>query len=128
MVNREEAYAALEFTMKTKSLVPAIVALVLSLTACSSTTVPRRDLLGGPAPDTAAERTIKIMPDTRYVYVTGGQVVQFDAGGKTFTWHFDGPDIVWAFDLNRVAPSGMLDHVVTAYISPNPLYAGEASR
>lgn len=108
--------------MNTKLLVPAIVALALSLTACSSITAPRPDLLGAPAPDTAAERTIKIAPDTRYVNVTGGEVVQFDVGGKTFTWHFDGPESVWAFDLNEVAPPGVLDHVVTANISTNPLY------
>lgn len=108
--------------MNTKSLVPAILALTLPLTAFSSIAATRVDLLGDPAPDTAAERTIKITPNTRYVNVTGGQVVQFDVGGKTFTWNFDGPETVWAFDLNQVAPSGLLDHLVTAYISPNPLY------
>jgi hypothetical protein len=108
--------------MKTISLVRAVLALTLSLTALSSTATTRLDLLGDPAPDTAAERTIRITPDTKYVNVTGGQVVKFDVGGKTFTWHFDGPETVWAFDLNQVAPSGLLDHVVTAYISPNPIY------
>jgi hypothetical protein len=108
--------------MKTVSLVPAFLAFTLSLTACSSIATTDLDLLGDPAPDSAAERTITIRPDTRYVNVQGGQVVKFDVGGKAFTWHFDGPDTVWAFDLNQVAPSGMLDHVVRAYISPNPLY------
>ena len=108
--------------MKMISLVRAVLALTLSLTALSSIATTRLDLLGDPAPDSAAERTITIRPDTRYVNVTGGQVVKFEAGGKTFTWNFDGPESVWAFDLNQVAPSGMLNHVVTAYIAPNPLY------
>ena len=45
-----------------------------------------------------------------------------DPTGQTFTWDFDGPDTVWAFDLNKVTPPGLLDHTVTAYVSPNPLY------
>jgi hypothetical protein len=110
--------------MKTKSLVPAVLALTLSLPALSSIAATRLDLLGDPAPDTAATSTIKVTPGTRYVNVEGGQVVKFDVGGRTFTWNFDGADTVTSFDLNQVAPKGMLDHVVTAYISPNPLYAG----
>jgi hypothetical protein len=84
----------------------------------------RLDLLGETAPATAADRTITITPDTNYVNVQGGQIVKFDVGGKTFTWDFDGPDSIGAFELNQVMPSGLLDHVVTAYISPNPLYMG----
>jgi hypothetical protein len=107
--------------MKTKS---TVLALTLSVTALSSMAAPPLDLLGDPAPQGAAERTIAITPDTKYVNVTGGQVVEFDVGGKTFTWDFDGAANVTSFDLNRVAPSGMLDHAVTAYVAPNPLYAG----
>jgi hypothetical protein len=54
------------------------------------------------------------------VNVIAGQTVQFNEGGKTFTWDFDGA--VASFDLNRVAPSGVLDHAVTAYVSPNPIF------
>ena len=79
-------------------------------------------LLGETAPATAANRTITIAPDTRYVNVQGGQTVRFNVGEKTFTWDFDGPNTVWAFDLNKVTPPGLLDHTVTAYVSPNPLY------
>lgn len=108
--------------MNTKSLIPTVLAGTLSLATFSSIAATPRGLLGDAAPDTAAERTIKITPDTRYVNVTGGQVVKFDVGGKTFTWHFDGPETLWAFDLNKVAPPGLLDHKVMAYISPNPIY------
>jgi hypothetical protein len=112
--------------MKTKSLMPAALAVALTLPALSSTAAqPRLDLLGDPAPTTAAGRTIAITPDTRYVNVEGGEVVKFDVGGQSFAWSFDGPVNLMSFDLARVAPSGMLDHPVTAYISPNPLYIGK---
>jgi hypothetical protein len=105
-----------------KTIIPAVVALALSLSALSSMAATPIDLLGETAPAAAANRTITIAPDTRYVNVQGGQTVRFNVGGQTFTWDFDGPDSVWSFDLNRVTPPGLLDHKVTAYISPNPLY------
>jgi hypothetical protein len=110
--------------MKTKSLVAVALMSALSLPALSSMAARPLDLLGDPAPDTAAARTVTITPDTRYVNVEGGQVVKFIAAGHSFTWNFDGADSATSFDLNRVAPSGMLDHAVTAYVSPNPLYTG----
>jgi hypothetical protein len=112
--------------MKTKSLVTAAMTLALVLPALSSiAAAPRLDLLGDPALTTAAGRTIAITPDTKYVNVQGGEVVRFDVGGHSFAWSFDGPVNSMAFDLARVAPSGMLDHAVTAYVSPNPLYIGK---
>ena len=108
--------------MKTKSLIPTVLALTLSLSALSSMAATPLNLLGDPAPAAAADRTITITPDTKYVNVQGGQTVKFDVGGKTFAWDFDGP--VTSFDLNRVAPPDLLDHMVTAYVSPNPLYMG----
>jgi hypothetical protein len=117
----------LEHTMKTKSLVPAVLALTLSLSGFSAMAAENQSLLGETAPAATANRTITITPDTRYVNVEGGQIVTFDAGGKTFTWNFDGPETVQAFDLSQVTPPGLLDHAVTAYVSPNPLYMGGAS-
>lgn len=111
--------------METKLLLRTALALALALPGLSSTAAaPRLDLLGDPAPTTAAGRTIAITPDTKYVNVQGGEVVRFDVGGHSFAWCFDGPMDVLAFDLARVAPSGMLDHAITAYVSPNPLYIG----
>jgi hypothetical protein len=108
--------------MKEKSLVPAVLALTLSLPALPAMAEIPLNLLGDPAPPTAAERTITITPGTRYVNVEGGETVKFDAGGKTFAWNFDTGESVMSFDLNRIAPPGMLGQKVTAYISPNPLY------
>jgi photosystem II stability/assembly factor-like uncharacterized protein len=109
--------------MKLKPLVSAVVALALALPALSSMAAETpRELLGDPAPDASAERTVSITPETKYVNVQGGQIVKFDVGGKTFTWDFDTAETVMSFDLNRVAPDGLLDHAITAYVSPNPLY------
>jgi hypothetical protein len=114
--------------MKTKPLISAVLALMLSLSALSSMAAAMRlDLLGETAPEAKADRTITITPDTSYVNVQGGQIVKFDVGGETFTWDFNGPDYVSSFDLNRVTPPGLLDHAVTAYVSPNPLYMGGAA-
>jgi hypothetical protein len=113
----------LEYALKTKSFVGAVLALALAVPALSSMAETPLKMLGDPAPDSSAVRTIKITHDTKYVNVHGGQVVKFDVGGKTFTWNFDTADNVWQFDLNQVAPEGLLDHKVTAYVSPDPLYA-----
>jgi hypothetical protein len=109
--------------MKTKSLFPAVLTLTLSLTTFSSMAAIPRNLLGDPSSATTADRSIKITPDTRYVNVQGGQTVKFNDGGKTFTWVFDGP--VGLIDLNQVAPPGLLDHKVTAFVSPNPMFMGQ---
>jgi Heavy-metal resistance protein CzcE/TIR domain len=80
---------------------------------------PRIDLMGTPATLSMATRTIPIGPDTKYVNVTGGEIVRFTVGDKQFAWNFNGP--LSSFDLARVAPS-VLDRKVTAYVAPNPMY------
>ena len=46
-------------------------------------------------------RTIVIKPNTSYVNVTGGEVIRFEVGDKSFLWNFNGPGS--SFDLARVA-------------------------
>jgi hypothetical protein len=115
---------SLEFAMKMKSLVSAVLALTLSLSALPSLAarqIPLK-LLGDPAPAAAAERTIKITPRTKHVNVERGEIVRFDSGGTVFAWDFNTAETVLSFDLNRIAPPGTLDHKVTAIIAPNPDY------
>jgi hypothetical protein len=83
----------------------------------------RIDLLGSPAPATAADYTIHIGPDTNYVNVKLGDTVKFVAGGKEFTWSFD-TENTWAVDLAQIAPAGMLERGVMAYVSPFRRYFG----
>ena len=79
-------------------------------------------LLGDPASPASATRTIAIYPDTRHVNVTGGEVVKFTVGDKSFAWNFSGRP--GSFDLNAVAPPGVMDHRVKAYVAQNPLFSG----
>lgn len=99
--------------------------LVVGLCSCAPFDFSKRlDLLGDPAPVTAANRTIVIKPDTDHVNVTGGEIVKFSVGDQAFAWNFDGEAYPPAFDLAIAAPPGLLDHRVMAYIAPNPLYMG----
>lgn len=114
--------------MKRKFFLHGAAALLLSTHFLPSMAyTPRPDLLGTPAPVTAAERTVTIDPATRYVNVKNGEVVKFAVGNQAFAWHFDigGSVNALSSDLNTVAPAGMLDHEVYVYVSPNPLYKGE---
>ncbi len=109
-----------------KSRLFCSVMFCLALSACATPNMATRlDLLGDPASASAATRTIAIGPDTKYVNVIGGDIVQFVVGDKSFTWNFDGNAHTAAFDLNLVAPPGVLSGKVTAYVAPNPLYLGD---
>jgi hypothetical protein len=115
----------LEKIMKPQLLYSTVISLVLSATTLPSlAATPRIDLLGDAAPAAAATRTIVIAPDTKYVNVTGGDIVRFVAGDKSFTWAFNVGANVSSFDLRRVAPPGVLDKTVMAYVAPDPRYIG----
>lgn len=83
---------------------------------------PARDLLGTPATVGTGEHTLIITPQTTHVNVTGGEIIDFKVGDKRFAWHFFVASTVSAFDLKRVAPPGVLDHSVIAYVKPDPRY------
>lgn len=95
---------------------------VAMLAACASPSPAA--FIGDPAPVSAATQTIVIQPDTRWVNVTGGDIVKFVANGKEFAWSFNVGSGTSVFELNRVAPPGTLDHKVTAYVAPDPKYIG----
>ncbi|GAC1425235.1 MAG: hypothetical protein NVSMB6_25940 [Burkholderiaceae bacterium] len=82
------------------------------------------NLLGDPAPLTAATRTVVIEPGTTRTSVIGGEVIRFMVDGRAFAWSFDGPINVTRVDLRRVAPAGMLNQDVVVYVAPNPMYSG----
>jgi hypothetical protein len=112
-----------ELNMNSKSFKTVLLGLAISATAISSmAAVTPVTLLGDAAPVAAADRTIAITPDTKYVNVVGGQTIKFNVNGQAFAWNFDGAPTVSSFDLSRVAPAGVLDHPVIAYVSVNPMY------
>ena len=66
-----------------------------------------------------ATRSITITPNTRFVNVRYGEVVDFKTpDGQEFAVRFDVGQSVSSFDLQRVAPAGALDHRVTAFVAP----------
>ena len=113
--------------MKLKFLVATSAALILTSTCLSAfADQSHSTLLGDPAAPSAAVRTIVIGQGTGYVNVTRGEVVKFVVGDKTFAWDFNGPSNIAVIDLNAVAPSGVLDHAVKAYIARNLIDDGGA--
>jgi len=98
--------------MKSNVSVTLALSAAAILVGCAAT-VPA-DLLGEPARVETAQHTMVIDGATRWVNVDEGDVVKFESNGRSFVWLFDGP--VGSFDLNRVAPAGMLDHPVRAYV------------
>ena len=115
--------------MKPDRLPYRIAAILFCGAALSSCrTIPAVEMLGDPAPLSAATRTINIGPDTKWVNVTGGETVKFTIGDKAFAWNFDGALDLDSFPLNQVAPPDLLDHPVQAYVAPNPSYLGGGGR
>lgn len=102
-------------------------AIMLTLSAASLPSIAQRnyvELYGSPAAPTVSARTIVIHPDTRYVNVRGGEVVRFVVGEKSFAWNFDVAQTVGTFELNEVAPAGLLDHPIRVYVGLNPRTTG----
>src|SRR5713101_2267748 len=86
----------------------AVAALALSAASLSAVALTNADLYGEAANPAAAERTIVIGPNTRWVNVDHGEIVKFVANGQEFAWDFDG--LPQSFDLKQVAPQGAIDH------------------
>ena len=96
-------------------------------TGCSSlqpSVAQNPALLGDPAPAPVATRTVHITPDTKYVNINGGEIVNFIAGDKSFAWSFNASQYPSAFDLKAIAPSGWVSQPIVAYIAPNPINLG----
>lgn len=108
--------------------IPLAIAATL-LAGCTGLLGPPQypyDLLGTPVAVLAAQRTVFIRPEMRFVNVTGGEIVRFVNGAQEFAWNFDGPAVV--LDLQQIAPPGFIDRGLAVYIAPNPLYRRERLR
>lgn len=92
------------------------------LISAGCATEPEKKLTGTLVSPGGAQRTIVIGPQTRHVNVVGGEVIRFVAGDKEFSWHFSGPGSLRSFRLDKVAPEGILNQEVTAYVEPDPRY------
>jgi hypothetical protein len=111
--------------MKTKLLLPVLTAMTLAAASTAALAAAQpSDFRGGAAPAQAkADQVIVITDATRHVNVTGGTTVRFVVGERSFSWSFqNGSAHVVPFDLQQIAPQGLLNHPVRAYVSDNPLY------
>jgi hypothetical protein len=106
--------------MKPKLVVPLFIAMTLGLANLSASAFTPSSPMGEVVPQLGAMRTIRIDAKTKYVNVTANETVKFEANGNAFAINFAGG--LSAFDLNQLAPAGVLDHKVTVYVAPNPLY------
>jgi hypothetical protein len=69
------------------------------------------------------DQVVVVTDATRHVNVSGGSTVRFVVGGRAFTWTFqNGTANVVPFDLQLIAPQGVLTHPVTTYVSDSALY------
>lgn len=82
------------------------------------------NLLGEAVPPTTASRTITIHADAAYVNATGGEIVKFVVDNKTFTWDFDTAGNISEIDPNKIAPPGVVNHMVNVYVARDPTYLG----
>jgi hypothetical protein len=118
---QESAMACHRFSV----VLPAVTGLAILSGCVASGSGPqalRKDLLGAPGAYAPGLSTVTITPATRWVNVTGGETVRFVSGARSFTWNFQVGVTVTRFDLNQVAPPGMLERPVMVYVAPNPLY------
>jgi len=96
-----------------KLLVTSVVSTLL-VASMSAHALTSSDLFGAPAQPAAADRTIVVDGNTKWLNVTKGEIVDLKVNGKEFAWEFDGIQNVFA--LNQVTPEGLLDHPVTVYV------------
>jgi hypothetical protein len=93
-----------------KLLVPAVVALALSAASLTAVALTNADRYGEAASPAAAERTIVVGPNTRWVNVKHGEIVKFVVNGEEFAWAFDG--LLNSFSLKQIAPQGAINQDV----------------
>ena len=114
--------------MKLKLVVLAVIVMTLGLVNLSASAFTPSSPMGEVVPLSGAMHTIPIDAKTKYVNVTADETVKFEANGNAFAIKFSGSPattfafVPSAFDLNQLAPAGVLDHKVTAYVAPDPLY------
>ena len=114
--------------MKLKLVAPIVIAMTLGLVNLSASAFTPSSPMGEVVPQLGAMRTVRIDAKTKYVNVTANETVKFEANGNAFAINFSGSSattfafVPSVFDLAQLAPAGVLDHKVTVYVAPDPLY------
>ena len=114
--------------MKPKLAVLTVIAMTLGFLNLSASAFMPGSPIGEVVPLSGAMRTIPIDAKTKYVNVTAHETVEFVVNGNAFAINFSGSSattfafVPSVFDLAQLAPAGVLDHKVTVYVAPDPLY------
>jgi heavy-metal resistance protein CzcE len=114
--------------MKPRVVILTVIAMTLGFLNLSASALTPSSPMGEVVPLSGATRTIPVDAKTKYVNVTAHETVKFVANGTAFAITFSGsPATTFAFvpsvfDLNQLAPAGVLNHKVTVYVAPDPLY------
>jgi hypothetical protein len=118
--------------LNTRLAVLAITGVFIAPAPSFAMHVSAQSLLGTPVhngiPDyqpqpQSVDRTIVIGADTKHVNVTGGETVKFMVGDRSFEWFFNTYTASRAFDLQEIAPEGILGNQhIKVYLSPDPSY------
>ena len=77
---------------------------------------------GTPAPAASADYHLTVTPNTKWLNVDNGDTVQFDAAGKSFTWHFS---TLWdstALNLSAIAPADVKVGTTRVFVGADPKY------
>ena len=113
--------------MKPRFVVLTVIAMTLAFLNFSASAFTLGSPMGQVVPLSGATRTIPIDAKTKYINVTAHETVKFVANGNAFAIAFSGGAattfafVPSTFDLNQLAPAGVLDHKVTVYVGPDPL-------
>ena len=114
--------------MKRKLVILAVIAMTSAFLHLSASAFTPGSPMGEVVPLSGAMRTIPIDAKTKHVNVTAHETVKFVANGNAFAVTFSGSSattfafVPSVFDLNQLAPAGVLNHRVTVYVAPDPLY------
>jgi hypothetical protein len=107
--------------MKAQTLISA-VAMFTAIAAHAAPAGQPADYGQSAAPDEAVTRTVEITPDTHYVNVVNGETVRFKVAGDSFAWHVSTYPNLNAFELGKIAPSGVTMPKVLVYVAANDTY------
>lgn len=100
----------------------ALLAIAGLATAVSAQAAVPARLLGTTVPDSVASHVVTITPSTDSLNAQWGHSIEFKDHGKSFAYEFDGPHADDArVNLERLAPAGMINHPVYAYVTGNPV-------
>ena len=98
------------------SKLSALLAIAGLAAAVSAQAAIPKSLYGTTVPDSSASRIIQLTPNTGALNVQWGQSDEFIDHGKSFAYDFDGPRADARVNLEHVAPAGVINHPVYAYV------------